>query len=91
MAKPIKRVDLSKLTPQQRAAFIQLYKDAQTVSPQMGEMQQMAQTLFGELLKAPQWGVAEGPIDGERPRQDLWSIGSPEVNYVDHIEREQDT
>jgi hypothetical protein len=85
MTKPVKRVDLSKLTPEQRAAFTQLYRDAQSVAPQMGEFQQMAQTLFTELLKAPKWSAAEGP--GDKPAQELWSIGSPEVNYVDHIER----
>lgn len=84
MSKPIKRVDMSKLNPQQRAAVIQFVKDCQQAAPQVEEMQQTAQAVFAHWLRAPQWHIAEG----ENPQpQDLWHVGAPEVNYVDHIER----
>lgn len=82
-----KRVDLSKLSPEQRQAFIQFYRDCQRFSDTHKEVQQTAQAVFSEFVKAPRWGVSEGPLEGDRPQQDLWHIGAPEVNYVDDIER----
>jgi hypothetical protein len=40
-------------------------------------------------VKAPQWRIAEGPCEGDKPQQESWHVGAPEVNYVDHIERDQ--
>jgi len=82
--KPVKRVDLSKLTPDERAAFVQLVRDAQAAAPHMKEVQDTARTVFAQWLKSPKWGVAEGE---EKQPQDLWHVGAPAVNYVDHIER----
>jgi hypothetical protein len=84
MTKPIKRVDLSKLTPEQRQALGSFYRDCKAVAPQMAEMQDAAKTFYEQLVRAPQWSVAEGPRD-EDPDQSLWHV-KPEINYVDHIE-----
>jgi hypothetical protein len=82
--KPVKRVDVSKLNSEQRAALGQLIRDCKAVAPQMAEMQQAAKTFYEQLVSAPKWSVAEGPRD-EAPDQSLWHV-KPEVNYVDHIE-----
>lgn len=82
-----KRVDLSKLSPEQKAAFVQFYQDCQRFAETRQELQQAARGVFAEFVKAPTWGVSEGPLEGDRPQQDLWRIGAPEVNYVDNIER----
>jgi hypothetical protein len=88
MTKPVKRVDLSKLNPEQRAALIQWIKDIKTLEPVIKEVREDAQTIFAQTVKAPELRVAEAPLDGDRP-QELWHVGAPEVNYVDHIERDQ--
>lgn len=82
-----KRVDLSKLSPEQREAFIQFYQDCQRFADTRNEVQTAARSVFSEFVKAQTWGVSEGPLEGDRPQQDLWRIGAPEVNYVDNIER----
>jgi hypothetical protein len=87
--KPVKRVDLSKLNPEQRAALIQWIKDVKALEPVIKQAREEAQTIFAETVKAPQWRIAEAPCDGEKPQQELWHVGAPEVNYVDHIERDQ--
>jgi hypothetical protein len=84
MTKPVKRVDVSKLNPEQLAALGQLIRDCQAVAPQMAEMQEAAKTFYEGLVRAPQWTAAEGPHD-EEPDQSLWHV-KPEINYVDHIE-----
>jgi hypothetical protein len=84
MTKPVKRVDVSKLTADQREALGQLIRDCKQAAPQMEQMQQAAKTFYEQLVCAPQWSVAEGPRD-ETPDQSLWHV-KPEVNYVDHIE-----
>lgn len=78
--KPFKRVDVSKLNPEQRAALAQLIRDCQQSAPDMKAMQDTAKQVFAQWLKAPQWGVAEAD------REDLWHVGAPAINYVDHIE-----
>ena len=85
MDKPVKRVDLSKLNPEQRQALGQFYQDCQTAASQVGEMQQAAQRIFREWLKTPQWTANEGQKPDEPPAEDLWHV-KPEINYVDHIE-----
>jgi hypothetical protein len=87
MNKPTKRVDLSKLTSEQRAAFIQFVKDCQQAAPQVKEMQQTAQEVFDAWVRSPEWGISEGERPESAPRQSLWHVGAPQVNYVDHIER----
>jgi hypothetical protein len=84
MTKPVKRVDVSKLNPEQLAALGQLIRDCQAVAPQMAEMQEAAKTFYQQLVCAPQWSAAEGPRP-EDPDQSLWHV-KPEINYVDHIE-----
>lgn len=91
MSKPIKRVDLSKLNSEQRAAFIQFAKDCKQAAPNVTEMQQTAQAVFAHWLKSPEWHIAEGENPGSKPPQDLWHVGAPKVNYVDHIERPDKT
>ena len=92
MSKPVKRVDLSKLSPEQRAALIQFVRDAKTVAPQMDEIRDTARAMFAQIVKAPKLGIAEAePPGATRPPQDLWHVGAPEVNYVDHIERPDQT
>jgi hypothetical protein len=81
----VKRVDVSKLSPDQRAALGQFIRDAQTVAPQFAEMKRNAQTIFEQWLRCPQWYANEGPPPGERPTES-WS-GAPEVNYVESFER----
>jgi hypothetical protein len=84
---PIKRVDLSKLTPEQQAAFIQFAKDCRAAAPHVEEMKRAAQQMFVEMVRAPQWRLQQA--DGEQPeQQELWRQGAPEVNFVDHIETE---
>lgn len=84
MTKPVKRVDVSKLTADQREALGQLIRDCKQAAPQMAEMQQAAKTFYEQLVHAPKWSAAEGPRE-EIPDQSLWHV-KPEVNYVDHIE-----
>lgn len=85
MTKPVKHVDLSKLTPEQREALGSFYRDCKQAAPHMKEMQHAAQIIFAEWLRSPQWQIVEGQRDGEAPIQDLWHV-KPEINYVDHIE-----
>jgi hypothetical protein len=81
---PVKRVDLSKLSPDQRAAFVKFYRDCRSFAGTRDEIAQTAHAVFQEFVKAPRWGISEGPTPGDQP-QKLWHVGSPEVNYVDHI------
>jgi hypothetical protein len=82
--KPVKRVDLSKLSPEQKQAVAKFYKDCQTASPHVKEMQDAAQKVFQAWLQAPEWVANEGPKPEQVPNQ-MWSV-KPEINYVDHIE-----
>jgi hypothetical protein len=81
MTKPVKRVDVSMLTADERAALAQLIRDAKTAAPDIKAMQDTAQAVFAQWLKSTQWGVTEGEPE------DPWRVGAPAVNYVDHIER----
>jgi hypothetical protein len=90
MGKPVKRVDLSKLTAEQRAAFIEFATVANSVAGQRNEMMETAQAIFAGLVTAPQWGITEGARPGQQQPQHMWSVGHPQVNYVDHIERATD-
>jgi hypothetical protein len=90
VSKPVKRVDLSKLNPEQRAAVIQFAKDCAQAAPQVQEIQQTAAAVFREWLRSPQWGISEGEPPQAQPQQNLWHVGAPQVNYVDHIERASD-
>lgn len=84
MPKPVKRVDVSKLNAEQKAALAQFIRDAKAVAPQIKEAQDAAQKLYTAFLQSPQWQAAEG--DPERKTlQDLWRVKA-EVRYVDHIE-----
>lgn len=85
MTKPVKRIDLSKLTPEQREALGSFYRDCQQAAPQMAQMQQAAREVYKKWISAPTWEAVEGEKP-ERPlSQDLWHV-KPEINYVDHIE-----
>lgn len=79
-----KSVDLSQLSPEQRDAFIQFYRDARAVGPQYQEMRSNAQTLFTQWLKSPQWQANDGQPPAQAPDQ-AWS-GAPDINYVDKLE-----
>lgn len=79
-----KKVDLSKLSPDQREAFIKFYRDCRSFAGTREEIQQTAQAVFQEFVKSPTWEISEGPAPGDQP-QKLWHVGAPEVNYVDHI------
>lgn len=83
-SKPVKRVDVSKLNTDQRQALAQFIRDCNQAAPHVQEMQQAAQTIFEGLVRSQEWGVREGPRDGD-VKQDLWHV-KPEINYVDHIE-----
>lgn len=82
--KPVKRVDVSKLTPEQRQALGQFIRDCKQAAPHMAEMKQAAQTIYEGLLRSKEWDILEGPTD-ETPKESLWHV-KPEINYVDHIE-----
>lgn len=85
MSKPIKRIDVSKLTAEQRAALGQLIRDAKTVAPQMAEFQKNARTIFEQFVRSPQWTLRDGPQpEGEVPDQN-WHA-KPQIRYVDEIE-----
>jgi hypothetical protein len=88
LARPLKRVDLSKLTPEQRAAFIQFAKDCRTAAPHVEEMKRAAQAMFVEMVRAPRWRLHEAD-DKPADVDELWKQGAPEVNFVDHIETER--
>lgn len=86
MSKPVKRVDISKLSDEQRAALGQFIRDAKSAEPYLRELRETAQDVFKQWMHSPQWSI----VDGERPDdaapQQTWSIGAPKVTYVDHIE-----
>jgi hypothetical protein len=82
--KPVKRVDVSKLTAEQRQALGQFIRDCKAAAPHMAEMQKAAYTIYQGLMRSPEWSIAEGPRDGD-VKQSLWHV-KPEINYVDHIE-----
>jgi hypothetical protein len=84
MTKPVKRVDVSKLTPEQQAALGQFIRDCKAAQPHVQEMQDAAKALYVQWLRSPQWSSVEGPRDGE-VKQSVWHV-KPEINYVDHIE-----
>jgi cell division protein FtsN len=84
MTKPVKRVDVSKLTSEQRQALAQFIRDCNQAAPHIEEMKQTAQTIYQEWLRSPQWRIVEGQREGEI-KQSLWHV-KPEINYVDHIE-----
>ena len=86
--KPIKRVDLSKLDAEQKAALQAFLTNCRMAAPHVQEMQDAAKAVFANMIRSPQWGIADGeqPENGT-PRESLWHVGAPEVNYVDHIER----
>ena len=84
MSKPVKRVDLSKLDAEQKAALQAFLTNCRMAAPHVQEMQEAAKAVFADMVRAPQWGIAEAQ---DKPRESLWHVGAPEVNYVDHIER----
>lgn len=85
--KKVKRVDLSKLTDEQRDAFIQFAKDCAEAGPAMQDMHNVARTIHGHMIRAKEWSIATGVApEGARPNGETWNIGAPKVNYVDHIE-----
>ncbi|HWV45965.1 MAG TPA: hypothetical protein VN039_08105 [Nitrospira sp.] len=84
MTKDIKRVDLSKLTPEQKQAVAQFYRDCKQAAPHVKQMQDTMHTLFQAWLQSPQWTVHEG-TKPDGAHQDVWHV-KPEINYVDRIE-----
>jgi hypothetical protein len=89
MPKPIKRVDLSKLTPEQRDAFIQFVKDCRAAAPQIEEFKQTMQQVFVEMVRAPRWSLHDAEGAPPPGLDELWHVGAPVVNYVDHIDIER--
>ena len=84
MTKPVKRVDLSKFTPAQRAALIDFIKTMKTAQPAATQMRQTAQILLDELIHAPQWQVLEAPRpENVIPELGQWHVGAPEISYTD--------
>lgn len=79
-----KKVDLSRLSPEQRDAFTQFYRDAHAVGPQYEEVIATSRQVFAQWLKSPQWHASEGRKPDQAPSQ-TWS-GAPEINYVDKFE-----
>ena len=79
MTKPVKRIDLSRFTPEQRAALIQFVKDVKAAGPQMAEAKQVARELLLKLLTSPVWHITEGnpPEGAERA---MWHVGAPIVD-----------
>jgi hypothetical protein len=93
MSKPVKRVDVSQLTPEQRTALGQFIRDAKTVAPQVEQMKQAAETIYANWLRSPTWNVVEAdPPDGERPAES-WDIGAPQINRLpdNYFERLEET
>jgi len=84
MSKPVKRVDVSKLTPEQRQALGQFIRDCKQAEPHLQEMREAARTIHQGLLQSRRWDVGEAPHD-QPPDQSLWHV-KPQINYVDHIE-----
>jgi hypothetical protein len=82
MNKPIKLVDLSPLTDEQRAALSQLVKDANKAAPQIIAAGETALAVWQQWLRSPAWSIVESPPPDEdqRPREG-WDIGAPQVNY----------
>lgn len=83
--------NLHLMTREQRAAFEKYRKDLKHVAPQLREMAEAAQAVYRKMIEAPTLQIVDGdpPFgEGETPSvpTDLWNIGGPEVNYVDHIE-----
>lgn len=86
--KPVKRVDTSKLTIEQRAALSQFIRDMKRAEPEINEMRRVAQEVFKRWVDSPTWSI----VDGTKPEGDAppegWNVGAPKVTYVDHIEGE---
>lgn len=81
MKKPVKRVDLSQFTPEQKSALIAVIKNAKACGPQVQEVQDTAIALYRELLRSPTWQVWEAPPpDGEQPGEG-WHV-APTLNYL---------
>jgi hypothetical protein len=82
----VKRVDVSKLSVEQRAALGQFIRDAKSAEPYIREVQDTAQEVFQAWLRSAQWSIVEGDNPEDAKPSKLWNIGAPQVNYVDHIE-----
>lgn len=77
VTKPVKRVDLSALTPEQRSALVATIKNVKAAAPQVDEIQQTALKVLQHLLATPTWSIRESPPpQGGRP-QEGWDIGAP--------------
>lgn len=80
--------NLDKLTPEQRAALATWMRDMRKMLPAMQELERTAKSVYQAILDAPTWTIVEGePMPGNEPSvEQLWNVGAPQVNYVDHIE-----
>lgn len=74
------------LTLEQRQAVADFAKHMQDNRRIYAETAQMAKRIHQELVDAPQWRIAETPKPDNAPTEEVWSIGAPKVNYVDHIQ-----
>lgn len=80
---------MTKIVPplnlEQRQALADFAKHMQDNKRIYAETAQMAKRIHQELLDAPQWRIAETPKPDDAPEQQVWEIGPPKVNFVDHI------
>jgi hypothetical protein len=81
--KPVKRLDLSRFNPEQRAAITEFLIDAQKAAPELQQMQEAAAILWAALLRSPQWRIVDGPTDDVEPPAQGWHVGAPTINYLD--------
>jgi hypothetical protein len=74
------------LNLEQRQALADFAKHMQANRRIFAETAQVAKRIHQEMINAPQWRIAETPKPEDAPEQQVWTIGPPKVNYVDHIQ-----
>lgn len=80
------RAALKTMNPEERKALGQWVAQLRRARPHIAASAQSAKDVYQKWLESPQWAIQEGPRPDQMPSQDLWSIGAPQVNYVDKIE-----
>lgn len=80
------------LTMKEREAVQDFAATYQKALPNMQIARAVAQRVYSEMIKAPVMGIVEAPKPQEfsQPPPEMWTVGHANVNYVDHIETEQD-
>lgn len=81
------------ITPEQLEALNKWAADLTKAMPEMTRMAQTAKAIHRDMVNAPKWQIAQGdPVAGApKVMEDMWSIGAPKINYVDHIDRPGDS